>query len=189
MYCKNMNCMERNLSPKQLQLFNTLRRLWFEHVMWTRSFIVSAVFDLGDLDQVTKRLLRNPTDFASVLKPLYGQQASLTFEKLFTDHLLIAAQLVAAAKEGNVSSVDAQRKIWYLNAVDIANFLVEINPCWNNKHWKEMLFEHLEMTENEAVQILSGQYAMSLAQYDAIQEQALMMADDMACGIIRQFRI
>jgi len=52
-----------------------------------------------------------------------------------------------------------------------------------------MLYDHLRMTENEAVQTLNRRYAESIAQFDAIQEQALRMADEMGYGIIRQLRL
>lgn len=189
MYYNSTNCINSGLSPSQLQLSNILRRLWVEHVMWTRSLIISTASNLGDLGPVTKRILRNPADFASALVPLYGNPKSMRFEKLFTDHLLIAAKLVNAAKEGDGKNVEEQRKKWYANADDIANFLSDINPFWSKATWQVLLYDHLKMTEDEAVQILSGQYDASIAQYDSIQEEALKMADYMTCGIIRQFRI
>lgn len=180
---------EESISRSQLDVIKTLCRLWIEHVLWTRFFIVSATFGLPDLDAVTKRLLQNPTDFARVLRPLYGNMKAKEFERLFTDHLLIAAALVNAAKAGNTAEVETQRAKWYRNAEEIAAFLASINPFWSKSSWRSMLFEHLRMTENEAVQMLTGQYAESIAQYDAIQRQALMMADEMSQGIIRQFKI
>lgn len=186
---QNGNCMQGNLTPTQVQIFNLLRTLWIEHVMWTRSFIISTAAGLGDLDAVTKRLLQNPTDFAYVLSLLYGNQKAAQFENLFTEHLLIASQMVNAAKAGDTKIVDDQRQKWYKNADDIASFLANNNPHWSQETWKSMLADHLKMTENEAVQILTGQYAASIEQYDAMQEQALKMADEMACGIIKQFEI
>jgi len=180
---------DSNVSQRQLDIIKTIWRLWVEHVLWTRFFIVSAVFSLDDLDAVTKRLLQNPADFARVLRPFYGAMKAKEFEELFTAHLLIAADLVNAAKAGNEAEVKAQRAKWYENAEQIAAFLGGINPFWSEESWRSMLFEHLRMTENEAVQMLTGKYAESIAQYDAIQRQALMMADEMSQGIIRQFRI
>lgn len=189
MYERKMNCFDKSLTSKQQQLFNSLRRLWVEHVMWTRSFIVSTAFSLGDLEYVTKRLLQNPADFAEQLKPLYGAEKAAKFEKLFTEHLAIAGQLVNAAKAGNTAAADELRKKWYANADDIAAFLSEINPFWCKKAWQTMFYDHLKMTENEAVQILTGQYNESISEYDAIQKEALEMGDYMANGIIRQFRL
>lgn len=51
------------------------------------------------------------------------------------------------------------------------------------------MFDHLRMTEDEAVQILTGQYEQSIKEFDDIQAEALKMADVMTRGIIRQFCI
>ena len=180
-----MNC----TTARQFQVSSTLRRLWMEHVMWTRSFIVSTAFGLADLNDVTKRLLKNPSDFAAALKPFYGSEAASAFEKLLTDHLLIAAALVNAAKAGDTNAAQQQRQKWYKNADDIADFLSNANPYWSRSEWQAMLYAHLKRTENEAVQLLTGKYPASIAEYDAIQAQALEMADAMAQGIALQFRL
>ena len=96
MYGKSKNC----LTCRQLQLSNKFRQLWNEHVLWTRSFIVSTAFCLPDIEAVTDRLLQNPCDFARVLRRFYGRHKAETFKRLFTDHLLIAAALVTAIKTG-----------------------------------------------------------------------------------------
>lgn len=168
---------------------NTMRRLWTEHVLWTRFFLVSTTFDLPDLEYVTNRLLQNPHDFAAELRPLYGKQIAGMFDNLLTEHLLIAARLANAAKEGNTAEVEKQRNLWYINAKNIASFLASINPYWSEDNWRDMLFAHLRMTEDEAVQMLTGKYEQSIAEYDRIQEQALSMADVMTYGLLRQFNL
>jgi hypothetical protein len=177
---------DNRFTQQELQLSNMLRRLWFEHVMWTRAFIVSTAFNLADLNYVTERLLRNPVDFADLFGQVYGSQKAARLEELLTNHLLIAAQLVNAAKAGDAVSVTQQRNMWYANANEIANFLSEINPYWNLRQWQQMLSSHLQMTENEAVQILTQQYAASINEFDKIAEQAMAMADVMTNGIINQ---
>lgn len=189
MHPKNTRNRDNGLTGRQLEISNMNRRLWNEHVLWTRQFIIGTAFDLPDLPFVTQRLLQNPDDFAGELQPLYGKQTAAQFKQLFTAHLLIAAELVNAAKEGNAAEVERQRKLWYLNAEEIAKFLASINPFWSEREWRELLFEHLRMTEDEAVFILTGQYEKSIKEYDAIQAEALKMADVMTSGIIRQFRI
>ena len=45
--------------------------------MWTRSWIIDTVDQLGDLDAVTERLLRNPSDFAAgrtLFAPKWGKR-------------------------------------------------------------------------------------------------------------------
>ena len=169
------------------KLMCTLQRLWIEHVLWTRAFLVGTAFNNADLNETTNRLLRNPTDFANVLRPIFGSGPARKFEELLKEHLLTAAQLVNAAKAGDSQAAAQQRRKWYANADSIAAFLGSINPYWSADTWRALLDDHLEMTENEATQILKGQYEASIAQYDEIQAQALMMAKEMAKGIARQF--
>lgn len=177
----NMNC------ETKIKIMNLFRKLWFEHVVWTRSFIISTAADLGDLKPVTARLLRNPADFEAALKPFYGESKSKKFNDLLTEHLTIAAQLVNDAKAGNTEAVEEDRKKWYANADEIAEFLSSINPNWSKSHWTIMLHDHLQLTETEAMERLAGKYAQDVALFDAIEDQALVMADEMAEGIIRQF--
>lgn len=170
-----------------IKIINQFRKLWTEHVVWTRFFIISTAADLEDLQFVTARLLRNPADFESALKPFYGEEKAQRFRQLLTEHLTIAAQLVNAAKEGKTEAVDEDRKKWYANADEIADFLSQINPFWSQSHWIIMLHDHLKLTETEATERLTGQYEQDVSLFDAIEDQALTMADDMSDGIIRQF--
>ncbi len=176
-------------SQHQVNLMNELRMLWEQHVHWTRSFIISTAANLGDLDAVTARLLRNPADFAKVLHLFYGRKDADRFQELFTQHLLIAADLVQAAKRGDAAAAEAARKKWYMNADDLSAFLAKINPFWNEAEWKEMFYSHLRMTEKEAVLRLAGSYDEDIKIYDMIEAEALEMADAMFLGIVKQFSL
>ena len=180
---------DKGFSCRRQKLSDTLRRLWMGHVLWTRFFITSTAFKNPDIKFVTERLLQNPGDFAEVLRPFYGAENASRFKKLLTDHLLIAADLVNAAKAGDTCLVDKLRIKWYANAEDIARFLACLNPFWSEVRWRKMLFDHLKMTEDEAVFVLTGQFERSIKEYDRIQAQALDMADFMTNGIIKQFNI
>jgi len=169
-----------------INIINTFRKLWEQHGLWTRSFIISAAEDLPDLQPVTNRLLRNPSDFAQVLKLFYGERSE-EFEKLLREHLLIAAKLVNDAKKGDTNAVNMDRRNWYTNADQIAYFLGSINPYWSVQEWKDMMRLHLKLVEEEATKRLSGEYEADIALYDTIEEQALKMADMMSYGIINQF--
>jgi hypothetical protein len=170
-------------------LKDIFRKLWEQHIMWTRSYIISTAANLGDLQPVTRRLLQNPGDFANELRKYYGDNKAKEFANLLTEHLLIAARLVNDAKMQDTQAVEADEKKWYENADAIADFLAGINPYWNKQEWRNMLHEHLRLTENEAVYRLSGQFASDVGLYDSIENSALKMADYMAEGIEKQFHL
>lgn len=173
---------------KQICIINQIRKLWSQHIYWTRFFIISTAENLGDLEPVTNRLLQNPKDFARMLAPIYGTRAAAQFEKLFTEHLTVAAELVNAAKNKQQSAADNARKRWYENADEIAKFLASVNSCWCEQKWKSMMHSHLAMTEEEAALRLSENYAADIKIFDKIEDEALEMADYMAHGIMGKCR-
>ena len=166
---------------------NHLRLLWEQHITWTRLTIISMVFDLPDVDLVTQRLLRNPKDFEAALVPFYGSQTVARFSALLRNHLVIAANLVNAAKAGDNNAAAEAERIWYNNARDIAAFLASINPYWSQQEWEKMLFDHLALVKNEAVFMLTNEFQKGIDLYDEMERQAMMMADVMTEGIVRQF--
>lgn len=175
------------ITQAEFNLSNNLRLLWEQHITWTRLAIISLVFNLPDVDLVTQRLLRNPSDFEEALVPFYGNQVAARFSALLRDHLVIAVDLVNAAKAGdNNAAIEAER-IWYNNAREIAALLSGINPYWSRQEWEEMLFEHLALVKNEAVFMLTGDFQKGIDLYEDMERNAMRMADVMTDGIINQF--
>jgi LysM repeat protein len=171
----------------ELSLSNHLRMLWTQHVYWTRLFIVSSLFNLPDAEPVTNRLLRNPKDFADALRPIYGDMAAAKFSDLLTAHLTIAAQLVKAAAAGDHAAAAQYERQWYSNADDIARVLSQLNPYWSEQEWRRLLYDHLAMTKQEAVDYITHQYSNSISTFDRIEKEALVMADYMTAGIRNQY--
>ncbi|WP_238177708.1 hypothetical protein [Paenibacillus contaminans] len=169
------------------ELNQTFRTLWEQHVAWTRMLIISIASGLPDEAAVTERLLRNAPDMAAVFRRYYGGRVASEFNRLFTEHLVLAAQLVKAAKAGNSKAVAEAERKWYANADEIAAFLSRINPNWPKPVLQKMLHEHLRLTKAEAVQRLSQNYKADIATYDQIEKQALEMADAFTEGIVKQF--
>ncbi|MGB7530536.1 MAG: acetylglutamate kinase [Bacilli bacterium] len=168
-------------------LINKFRMLWEQDDVWTRETINGIVFELPNLDLVIQRLLRNPGDFAEVFRKFYGDRIADRLKELFTEHLVLAADLVNAAKAGDRAAAERIEREWFENAETIAKFFGNINPFWSRREWQEMMFEHLNLVKAEAVFLLEGNFEKNIEVYDKIEEQTLEMADEMAEGIIRQF--
>jgi hypothetical protein len=167
---------------------DAMRRLWVDHVTWTRLFIVSFAAELPDLDATTARLLQNQEDIGDAVKPFYGRAAGNELTDLLTEHILTAADLLDAAKSGDTAAFDEARRLWYDNARRIARFLHEANPRnWPLRDMRSMMRMHLDLTLEEASHQLGGDYAASVASFDAIETQILHMADMLSSGIVAQF--
>jgi hypothetical protein len=165
-----------------------MRKLWEDHVTWTRLYIVSALGGLPDKDATAQRLLDNQTDLGNAIKPFYGDAAGTELTALLRDHILVAAELIDAARTGNKAAQDDATKRWFANADAIAAFLSGANPeNWPPAEAKKMMHDHLNLTTEEVVAHLSQDWAASIASYDKVHDQILHMADMLSAGIQAQF--
>lgn len=164
-----------------------MRKLWEDHITYTRNFIISSLAGLEDAGKVAERLLRNQDDIGDAIKPFYGEEAGKKLSGLLRDHILIAADVVKAAKGGNAAELDAASKKWYANADEIAAFLSGANPHWALARMKEMLHKHLEFTTQEVVCRLKKDWAGDIEAYDKGHVHMLMFADMLTHGILKQF--
>src|SRR5436305_9821286 len=105
-----------------------MRKLWEDHVTWTRLYIVSAAAGLPDTQVTAQRLLDNQRDIGNAVAQFYGKDAGDKLTALLRDHILTAAALVTAAKAGDQAKVAAEKTKWYKNADDISAFLHGANP-------------------------------------------------------------
>jgi len=163
------------------------RKLWIDHVLWTRDFLISDLASLPDKDLVLERLLKNQDDIGASIKPYYGEDAGNKLSKLLREHIVVAGQVVAAAKSNNKTDLDKYNKLWYKNADEIAEFLSSANPNWSNSELKDMLYKHLEFVTNQAVARLNKNWKADIEAYDKGEEHMIMFADVLSDGIIKQF--
>ena len=172
-------------SPSREEFQDAMRRLWSDHVAYTRFFIVSAAAGSADKDAHTQRLLQNQADIGNAIVPFYGADAGNKLTALLKDHILIAASIVAAAKGGDNAKVTSENKRWRDNANDIAKFLHGANPKnWPEATLQKALIMHLDQTLSEASNELKGNYAPSIKDYDEAMTHMLMVADTLTHGII-----
>jgi hypothetical protein len=179
---------QRGLSAQRLTLHDEMRRLWEDHITWTRLFIVSAAADLPDTQATTQRLLRNQKDIGDAIKPFYGRAAGERLTSLLREHITLAADLVLAAKAGDQAAVERHSSAWSRNANEIADFLNKANPRhWPRREIRAMMRGHLDLTLNEAVAHLGGDHRADIRAYARVHRQILVMADMLSDGIAAQF--
>lgn len=165
-----------------------MRKLWEDHITWTRLAIVSFIDELDDLDATVARLLQNQSDIGDAIKPFYGDEAGERLTTLLEGHINGAVDLLAAAKAGNQKQLKKANKAWYRNGNQVADFLSRANPeNWPRAEMREMMKTHLDQTLQEAVQRLEGDHEAEVRTYDEIHLHILEMADALSDGILAQF--
>jgi hypothetical protein len=176
------------VSQNELALRQDMRSLWEEHVMWTRLAIISLTTDAPDTKATVVRLLRNQADIGNAIKPFYGPAAGNELTALLRQHILIAADLIAAARKGDAAAVKAEQARWHANANVIAGFLAKANPgSWKLAEMKTMMQRHLRLTTDEVVARLQKHWAKDVRAYDGVETEILQMADMLSDGLVAQF--
>lgn len=175
------------ITQKQQDLRMNMRKLWEDHITWTRMFLISAAYEHEDIQNVTARLLKNQEDIGNAVKPYYGNDSGNRLTSLLKEHITLAVDIVEAAKANNQQALNTANTKWYSNANQIADFLSSANPNWSRNDLRSMLKNHLDLTKQEAVDIISRNFDADIVDYDRIHNQILTMADVLSNGIIKQF--
>jgi hypothetical protein len=173
---------------KAVALRTDMRQLWEDHITWTRLAIISLTTGSPDTEATVGRLLKNQTDIGNAVKPFYGRSAGNELTRQLRRHILIAADVIAAAKAGDQSKLADAQALWAENGNDIAKVLASVNPrFWKLAAMKAELRTHLRLTTDEAVARIQGNWRADVAAYDKIHVHALHLSDLLAAGIVKQF--
>ena len=176
-----------NVTSAAAALKQDMRKLWTDHVVWTRAYVVAAVDDRPEAKAAADRLMKNQEDIGGAVGSYYGAAAGQQLTALLKDHITIAVDLVKAAKAGDKAAQDKAAQRWQDNATQIADFLSKANPNWPRATLVDMMKMHLTTTTTEVVARLKKDWAGDVRAYDALYDHILQMADALSDGIIKQF--
>jgi hypothetical protein len=196
-----------------------LRKLWSDHVFWTREYIIAATtgphgltdvaehlpvgsagagvastaqatlgaVPASDADAAASRLLKNQDDIGNAIVPYYGRDAGQQLTDLLKQHIMIAVELVADAKDGDDAKFARDDQRWSDNASEIARFLAGANPNWLERDVIDLLALHLQLTKNEVVARLKKDWSAAVKAFDDIFTEIMVLADALYDGLVAQF--
>ena len=176
-----------NISTQRCTLRTNMRKLWSDHVWWTRDYIITAIADMPDIKAATDRLLKNQYDIGAAIGSYYGKEAGDKLTALLKKHILIAADVVAAAKNNDNKKLDEANTRWHANADEISEFLSSANPNWPKDAVQKMMYEHLKLTTEEVVARLKKHWVVDIEAFDKVFDEIMTMADTLTDGIAKQF--
>jgi hypothetical protein len=184
------------VSQSAVTFHDAMRKLWEDHITWTRNVIISFEVNvpessatLPDLGAALDRLFQNQVDIGNAIKPYYGTDKGNELTALLHDHIAIAGEILQAVKTGNTAAYQDANARWYANAHDIAVFLSQTlhPPLGSLADMDQMMKDHLDSTTAEVVARHNGDWSADVAAYDNVHAVALQMADMLSAGIIANF--
>jgi hypothetical protein len=181
------NASASSQSASAVALKQDMRKLWTDHVVWTRDYIIAAIGDQPDAKAAADRLMKNQEDIGNAVATFYGAPAGQQLTTLLKEHITIAVDLIKAAKAGDKAAQQQADSRWQQNAVQIAEFLSKANPNWPKDTLTELMKKHLSTTTNEVVARLKKDWDADVRAYDEVYEHILHMSDALSDGIVKQF--
>ena len=184
------------VSQSAVTFHDAMRKLWEDHITWTRNVIISFEVNdpdssatLPDLNAALGRLFQNQVDIGNAIKPYYGTDRGDQLTSLLHDHIAIAGEILQAVKTGDAAAYQDANARWYANAHDIAVFLSQTldPPLGSLAAMDQMMKDHLDSTTAEVVARHNGDWNADVAAYDKVHAVALQMADMLSAGIIANF--
>jgi hypothetical protein len=178
----------RHITGTMVHFNQDMRKLWEDHITWTRNVICNILDNLPGTNEAVARLLQNQADIGNAIKPFYGNAAGDALTGLLNGHINTAATLLIALRDNDAAGLAAANAAWYANADSIVEFLHAANPDnWSLADLDDMMDTHLDLTISEASARKNMDYAADVAAYDSVHMEILEMADMLSVGIIRQF--
>ncbi len=86
-----------------------MRKLWTDHTVWTRMYIVESLTDSPAAGAAAVRLLKNQEDIGNAIKPLYGDAAGTQLTSLLKEHITIAVDIINDVKAKNATAQAVDR--------------------------------------------------------------------------------
>jgi hypothetical protein len=190
-----------------------MRQLWSDQVFITRRYVIEAVTgtpvsellvkalgeavppiatapgvrDLvphfGPGDAAAVRLLENVEAMGDAIAPYFGERAASDFTQLLRTHVLIAVELLSAARAGDISKFKSEDERWTANADQIAALLNKLNEFWPREELARRLRLLLQLTKDEAVARVTGDVDGDLRTFDRIYSEAMGIADALDIGL------
>lgn len=164
-------------------LYAQSKKLWNEHVCYTRSAIISLLTGSADVDAISARLMKNQDEIGQLLYPYYSTEEAEAFTGVLKEHITLAIALVNAVKAGEDTT--APTKAWYDNGEAMLTWMENENPhYWSRVVTQPLWNDHLKYTSDEVNARLKEDWSGDLDAFDMNRSCMQKWAELYATGIV-----
>lgn len=172
---------------EEVKLKVTMRKLWEDHAIWTRQFIVDLLANLPSIDKTTERLLKNQDAIGNCMKQFLGDTATDDLTSLLKDHITITIDLLKAIKAGDTTGSKTLETDAITNGDNIATFFATINPYYSKDELRDMLDTHIILVKYQSIARMNGDYNADIMYFDMGLHHILVISDYLFKGITERF--
>lgn len=151
-------------------------RLWYDHILYTRLYLLAKVNNSIAASGYATRLLKNQEDLGNTIGKV-GEKARRLIE-LLKEHILLAVQIVDAnLGKASKAKLDSLVAKWFENGNEVADHLVSL-VGGKKEDFRNMMKAHLTRTAGELSILLNQKEGSSedVNNFDHIADDILHMA-------------
>lgn len=174
-----------NIMNEKPTLKDLLRKLFSDHVIYTKFYINSVISDLPDVSDVATRLFANQDEIGKNLGSLeiIGKDNGDKLAKLLREHIECAATIINLAKNKK-DLKDASEKL-FANSAQVAKFISSINPAsLQYETVKKEFDKHNNFVITMTSERLEAKYKEEIITFDEYYNHMLGFSDMLYSGLI-----
>jgi hypothetical protein len=175
-------------STKAIELQDTLRDLWVDHIFWVRTVVLTSKYGDAEATKVAEaNAVQNAKAIAASMVPFYGKDAGDKLFDLLAGHYGAVKGYMSAAYANDTAGMEGARKHLTANAKEIAAFLSSANPNWPKDTLESLLLAHGAHHLQQIDAINRKDFASEAETWAMMKKHMYTIADALAAGIVKQF--
>ncbi|MEL7654682.1 MAG: hypothetical protein AAGU75_02100 [Bacillota bacterium] len=175
---------DSNFTSGQINLIFKSRMLWRDMGSWTRTYIISLFAGIGDQEVVSQRLHKVPLEFGNTFKVFFGEAITEHITNLLTNYITLLQSIFNAQKIDDIDAVKNYTKQLYETIDQLAAYLAQINPFWQENDWKNFLYNYTQMVIDESATFLERDYVRNIEIYDRLLSLSSVIGDYFSEGLL-----
>ena len=164
-----------------------MRKLWTDHAIFTRMFIIDLIGDLPGMSYTIDRLDRSQEQTGNCFRPFFGDVAANKLTSLLKEHITIAVDLFKMIKIGNVADATILEDQWATNIENMSNLLCTANKYYSIDELTDIFRTYLILTKYQFIARIDGDYSAEIMYFDMGLNHIMRISDYLADGIVKEF--
>lgn len=177
---ENQHC----FTNEQMNSIYNIRMFWYELAYWTRAYMLSRVYGVGDPGDALARLKQVPQRYITGLLAVFGTNYIAEDVNILNRYIELIDALITAQLGGNTDEVNSVVQKMYKNSDERAAFLASLNPYWSRNDWRAFLDQNTRSIIDELNTFLTKDYARNLDIFDSILNQSEDASDYYEQGLL-----